>query len=97
MNNPDRDGCTCPPWVIRCVHFGSHVLRLVGPDAEHDGHERDTGNAIASHVLGFNLGPCVCGAPYFHAKMGTGDQWFFTTESALAAFYAAEEGLVTHA
>jgi hypothetical protein len=24
----ERDGCTCPPWVLRCAHLGNHVVVL---------------------------------------------------------------------
>lgn len=24
----ERDGCGCPPWVLRCVHFAGRILWL---------------------------------------------------------------------
>jgi hypothetical protein len=24
-----RDGCGCPPWVLRCVHWDGQILHLV--------------------------------------------------------------------
>ena len=26
----ERDGCGCPPWVLRCVHFDGRILMLLG-------------------------------------------------------------------
>ncbi len=26
----ERDGCGCPPWVLRCVHFDGRILLLLG-------------------------------------------------------------------
>lgn len=32
MRNPQRDGCGCPPWVVRCVHWDEQILSLVDSD-----------------------------------------------------------------
>ena len=41
--DPSRDGCDCPPWVIRCAHFEGNTLVLVGPHGtRHDLHSQCT-------------------------------------------------------
>ena len=28
----ERDGCDCPPWVLRCAHVGDQVIRVIQTD-----------------------------------------------------------------
>lgn len=39
-----RDGCVCPVWVLRCVHWGKWSLWLTGPfDGTYGVHGPATG------------------------------------------------------
>ena len=29
----ERDGCGCPPWILRCAHWGGRILILIDNDA----------------------------------------------------------------
>lgn len=38
MPTPERDGCACPPWVVRCAHWDGRVL-VLAPLTMHPGHQ----------------------------------------------------------
>ena len=49
---PERDGCGCPPWVLRCAHWEGKVLMFI-----------DRVPALAERGLNV-VGPCPgCGRP----------------------------------
>ena len=29
----ERDGCDCPPWILRCAHWGGRILILIDNEA----------------------------------------------------------------
>lgn len=101
VDRPDRDGCDCPPWVIRCVHRegAEEVLVLADGDTLYGLHPVTwTGDwregvyrwgvyfISATHNL-----PCNCGCnTEFAAGINMARSRHHTEADALAAFHAAE-------
>lgn len=59
----ERDGCQCPPWVIRCVHFEGRILILAGHSNGDDnvGHTcGDTGMHFSPYELHLGLRWMAC-------------------------------------
>jgi len=87
-----RDGCGCPEWVERCIHFDDKVLRLLA-----DPQAARCGCAIATCryvVCTGNFRPCHVDGSLTHVlafeRLYLGDDY----DEALAAFHEAEERLL---
>lgn len=101
-----RDGCTCPPWVIRCVHRADEeaVLVLASGDGLYSLHPphpngNDWREGGYSHAVYFISStetlPCSCGCgTAFAAGINLPRSRHTSEADALAAFYAAEEELL---
>lgn len=100
--------CDCPPWVLRCVHFGEDVLVL----ASRDGHHIDAASRkhqercdprewfpFAVSAVSGGWEPCGGGCGYLYPRERAKGikhlkQRYATEADALTAFYAAEEQLL---
>lgn len=86
-----RECTLCPPWVLRCAHWESSGVVMVGlHGTKHDDHANRVliVHPMSSWVACRYCGDLHCreGAPtYFY-----GDDY----DAALAAFYEAEERLL---
>lgn len=91
--SPERDGCDCPSWVIRCAHFGDRRVVLGHPRADRCSRVTTTYLTFATNVEAQK----VCN------QCGAADWWLFQVDGveyhdfeadALDAFYAAEAELL---
>jgi hypothetical protein len=87
-----RDGCACPPWVVRCVHFGGSVCLWIWSQSLWLQHNPGkTFNDPADWT--------VCKAD-LQLDVHPVQLWIYEgddEDAALAAFYAAEERLLAEA
>ncbi len=93
-----RDGCQCPPWVLRCVHFEGQVLRLhdlnVGMSL-HDPHCSRRNFPLSYAVaLGGELRPATCGCKLDTCHDPTFRRMFRDLPAAEAEFERREALLV---
>lgn len=94
IERAERDGCDCPPWVIRCAHFDGGLLVLAVPHGtQHDAHSNRC-FAVARQLI-----PCpFCGELVtgwnFNAIYVTHDTTASDLVDAHAAFDAAELALL---
>ena len=78
---------TCPPWVIRCVHFEDGVVTF--RDYKHPEYIRLYADAITPRDPHYGVfGAVTPIGPYIDG--GETDDY----DTALAAFHAAEEALL---
>lgn len=90
----DRDGCDCPPWVVRCVHVDGDMRLVLGhPDAA------KCSRVVSSHyVFTTTTAPSKrcdeCGEADWWLYECTGIEQFDNETDALEAFHAAEEELL---
>jgi hypothetical protein len=59
----ERDGCTCPPWVLRCAHWEGVTLVMSGensPNHHACARQRSTSNWRVVTVTKFAAAPCGC-------------------------------------
>ena len=86
----ERDGCGCPQWVERCVHFGNDGVVLAGlHNTRHDKHSRGNRYAVYSMAM---WEPCHwCGdLCTYSLPFYVGDDH----DAALATFHEAEKRLL---
>ena len=93
-----RDGCDCPPWVIRCAHLGDDVIVMCG--AAGYCATCGEGDDDSSHYLvipAFNKFSCLACRTRTVPERYMREMppyWGTSYDEALAAFYAAEEALI---
>lgn len=92
-----RDGCGCPPWVIRCTHFGGRILWLGAEHASHQAHTEQCLLRVPPYGVGtverFDVCANGCGV-----LIGAGDiqpgGGYDSEADAIAAFEAEEARLL---
>lgn len=90
----ERDGCSCPAWVVRCAHFEGRIVLLSGTEGAPTNtiHGTFFGYCVASGSLG--LITCkLCGFNHYIEGPGS-SRTFDEYDAALEAFARAEAELL---
>ena len=84
-----RDGCGCPPWIVRCAHFDGDSLFLTDRkiSAESAPYNLPFFLSLPRYLGGYNTLPRPYGRVGYYYE---GDD----EDAAIAAFHAAEERLL---
>ena len=102
-----RDGCDCPPWIIRCAHFDGYMAQLNDISLVTARHLGQTPTRYAVVVMTERPShPCpCCGTPLYGFGPQKPNSWTNREpknlrlasddyNEALAAFHKAEEALL---
>ena len=90
-----RDGCDCPPWVIRCAHYEGRGVVLVTPHGTNHDHHCD--NIPFNVFMTKEWIICPRCGDLIHDHLHQSRYRGHDADEALAAFYAAEEALLAGA
>lgn len=84
----ERDGCGCPPWVVRCVHFSGMLLAIT--DASKDDDSKRCDFCLGPASVGF--GVYVLSAPPVSCpSCGLESAWYLEPYEVFARRYAQFE------
>lgn len=89
----DRDGCGCPPWVLRCAHWEGQILVMGPPPFDHNCCGRLTSAAFILGV-GTKYVPCSCAGCGFPLLDGGPAEEFRDLPAAEAEFARREAVLL---
>ena len=91
--------CDCPPWVIKCVHYGTRGIALVAVEATYSSgipHDKDHYWDTPYALISLPLIKCnSCGITHkAPIPVSLGKNGFYNKGAALAAFAQAEAELL---